>query len=74
MHVERKMAAGVRPGYVAFSQAVRTADVISLHCPLNAETHQMIGTAELRAMKADALLINTPRAADWSMKSRWRER
>lgn len=61
LHVERKTARCVRPGYVAFTQALCEADVISLHCPLNAETQQMIGVAELRAMKPDALLINTAR-------------
>jgi len=35
--------------------------VISLHCPLTAETRAMIGEVELRAMKRDALLINTAR-------------
>ncbi len=61
LHVEHKTAHGARPGYVAFAQALRAADVISLHCPLTAETQQMIGEAELRAMKPDALLINTAR-------------
>jgi glyoxylate reductase len=37
------------------------ADVISLHCPLTPETHHLIGAAELAAMKATAVLINTAR-------------
>lgn len=64
MHVlwgERKAAAAARPGYVPFARALATADAISLHCPLNERTRGMIGEAELRAMKKDAVLINTAR-------------
>lgn len=37
------------------------SDVISLHVPLNAQTRGMIGEAELRKMKRDAILVNTSR-------------
>lgn len=39
------------------------ADVLSLHCPLTEDTRGMIGAAELRLMKSDAVLINTARGA-----------
>ena len=58
---ERKGAATVRPGYVAFERVLAEADAISLHCPLNDETRGLFGEAELRAMKPTALLINTAR-------------
>jgi glycerate dehydrogenase len=58
---ERKGAAAVREGYLSFGQLLAEADVISLHCPLTAETRGMIGAAELAAMKRDAILINTAR-------------
>lgn len=58
---ERPGAPAARPGYVPFAQALAEADVLSLHCPLTGETRGMIGEAELRAMKPDALLINTAR-------------
>ncbi|WP_313953451.1 D-2-hydroxyacid dehydrogenase [Accumulibacter sp.] len=64
MHVlrsERKDALEVRPGYTPFAEALREADVISLHCPLTAETTHLIAETELRAMKPSALLINTAR-------------
>ena len=38
-----------------------TADVVSLHCPLNAETRGLIGAGELRTMKPTAFLVNTTR-------------
>jgi lactate dehydrogenase-like 2-hydroxyacid dehydrogenase len=37
------------------------SDVISLHCPLTAATHHLIGAAELAAMKPTAILVNTAR-------------
>lgn len=36
-------------------------DALSLHCPLNEHTRDLIGTDQLQAMKANALLINTAR-------------
>jgi glyoxylate reductase len=35
--------------------------VVSLHCPLTPDTYHLIGAAELRAMRADAILVNTSR-------------
>jgi glyoxylate reductase len=37
------------------------ADVVSLHVPLTPETDRLIGAAELRAMKRNAVLVNTTR-------------
>ena len=48
-------------GRVPFTTILRTADVVTLHCPLTPETEHMIGTRELKLMKPDALLINTAR-------------
>jgi glycerate dehydrogenase len=42
-------------------ELLRTADVLSLHCPLTPATTGMIGKRELALMKPDALLINTAR-------------
>jgi glycerate dehydrogenase len=58
---EHKGAAGVREGYVSFAALLAEADAISLHCPLTEQTRAMIGEPELRAMKRDAVLINTAR-------------
>ena len=37
------------------------AEVLSLHCPLNAETRDMIGAAELALLPEGALLVNAAR-------------
>jgi glyoxylate reductase len=37
------------------------ADVVSLHCPLTAETQHLIDTAALAAMKPTAIVVNTAR-------------
>jgi len=50
-------------GRLALEELLAVADVVSLHCPLTAETRGMIGAAELELMKPDALLINTARGA-----------
>ena len=59
--VEHKHAETVRDGYVYFDEAVRTADALSLHCPLTPETANMIGEAELQQMKPGAVIINCGR-------------
>ena len=38
-----------------------TADVVSLHCPLTADTHHLIDAAALAAMKPTAVLVNVAR-------------
>jgi len=48
---------------VTLDELLRTADVLSLHCPLTPATTGMIGRRELALMKPDALLINTARGA-----------
>lgn len=58
---EHKHAPDVREGYISFEDAVQAADVLSLHCPLNAQTENMIGENELRQMKPGAVLINCGR-------------
>ena len=40
---------------------LRSADIISLHCPLTAETKHMINAQSIASMKPGALLINTAR-------------
>jgi glycerate dehydrogenase len=48
-------------GMVDLDTILRESDVITLHAPLTEETRNMIGEAEFKKMKNDALLINTAR-------------
>lgn len=61
LRAERRQATSIRPGYVPFEQALAQADILSIHCPLNAETRGIIGAAEITQMKPSALIINTAR-------------
>lgn len=51
------------PRYEAMTlpDLLATADVVSLHTALTAETRQIIGATELAQMKPEAILINTAR-------------
>lgn len=40
---------------------LKNANVVSIHCPLNSRTKNMIDSAALRKMKKSAILINTSR-------------
>ena len=47
--------------YVTLDALLEQSDVVTLHCPLTAETRGMIGREQLAKMKPTALLINTAR-------------
>ena len=48
-------------GRTELRELLQQCDVVSLHCPLNDETEDLISAAELRLMKPTAILINTAR-------------
>ncbi|KOO06101.1 D-2-hydroxyacid dehydrogenase [Vibrio hepatarius] len=58
---ERKGAQPCRDGFVPFEQVLKMSDVLTLHCPLNEQTHNLIGKQELAMMKPSAILINAGR-------------
>lgn len=47
--------------YVSLDQALKVADIISLHIPYRKETHHFLGKKEFKKMKKGALVINTSR-------------
>lgn len=47
--------------YVSLEELLRESDIVTLHCPLTAETRGLIGEAQLALMKKDAYLINMAR-------------
>lgn len=46
---------------VSFEQIFRECDIVSLHCPLNPDTKELINKERLSLMKKTAILINTGR-------------
>ena len=47
--------------FVSLDELIKTSDVLSLHCPLNDQTHHMIGAPQFKQMKSSAYLINAAR-------------
>ena len=53
--------AGIRR--VPLSELLTQADFVSLHCPLNDETHHLLNQERLGLMKPSAIVINTARGS-----------
>lgn len=58
---ERKHAASCRPGYIPFEQAIALADILSLNCELNQDTHRLIDGPVLSRMRPGSFLVNVGR-------------
>jgi len=58
---EHKDVESTRPDRESFEDVISTSDIISLHCPLNDATKNLIGADELQTMRKNALLINCAR-------------
>lgn len=50
---------GVR--YTNMDELLEQSDILSLHCPLNEQTHHMINPRSIEKMKTGVMLINTSR-------------
>ncbi|WP_457787927.1 2-hydroxyacid dehydrogenase [Pseudomonas sp. PL-6] len=50
-----------REDRIALHELLPQVDALTLHCPLNEQTRNLIGAAELALMKPQAFLINTAR-------------
>jgi D-3-phosphoglycerate dehydrogenase len=46
---------------VDLSELFARSDFITLHCPLNKETHHLVGASQLHRMKGSAYLVNLAR-------------
>jgi glyoxylate reductase len=52
---------GNAPGRIGLDDLLSRADVVSVHCPLTAATHHLIGASQFARMKRSAILVNTAR-------------
>ena len=48
---------------VSFDELLERSDVLSIHCPLTAETHHLLDEAAMIKMKPGAIVLNTARGA-----------
>jgi glyoxylate reductase len=55
------VAAELDATYLSMDELLATSDVVSLHCPYSPDTHHLISTPQLQAMKRSAFLVNTAR-------------
>lgn len=60
-HVDRRVAAQHGVEIVGLEELLSKSDFVSIHCPLEASTRNLIGAKELARMKPEAYLINTAR-------------
>lgn len=60
-YLDSAAAEGAGARAVALDVLLAEADFVSIHCPLNEQTRNLIGARELALMKPDAYLINTAR-------------
>lgn len=60
-HDEHLLELGVE--YVDLETALAESDIVTLNCPLTADTHHLIDAEALAAMKPGAMLVNTGRGA-----------
>lgn len=61
LKAEHRNASSVREGYTAFEDALKLADFISINCPLNAETNNLITSKEMALMKPSVVIVNNAR-------------
>ncbi|WP_258358619.1 phosphoglycerate dehydrogenase [Moorella sulfitireducens (nom. illeg.)] len=58
---DEEFAAAVGGRYAGLAEVLQEADFVSVHLPLLPATRNLIGEAELRRMKAGAIIVNTAR-------------
>ncbi len=59
--LSERPGADLRDGRTGFEELLRTADYLTLHCPLTPETEHLINEETLALMKPSGFLINTAR-------------
>ena len=58
---QRKEVVDMGVEYCDLDTLMRQSDIVTLHVPMTAETHHLVGAKELALMKPTAIVINTAR-------------
>ena len=58
---ERDEAKALGAEYCSLDTLMQRSDIVTLHVPMTAETHHLVGAAQLALMKPTSILINTAR-------------
>jgi D-specific alpha-keto acid dehydrogenase len=53
----------VNAEYVSLQELLQQSDVVTIHTPLNAETHHLLDHGRIEQMRAGALIVNTARGS-----------
>jgi glycerate dehydrogenase len=61
VRIAQRPGGGERSGRLPLTELLAEVDILSLHCPLNEHTRNLIAENEIALMKPDAVLINTAR-------------
>ena len=59
--ISKRDANDIREGRLPLHELLPQVDILSLHCPLNDQTRNLITEKEFALMKSSAILINTAR-------------
>ena len=54
---------GIAADYVSLDELLRQSDIVSLHTPLNADTHHLLNRRRIELLKHGAFVINTGRGS-----------
>jgi D-lactate dehydrogenase len=61
--IDPVFAAEINAEYVTFEHLLTRSDIISIHCPLTAQTHHLINSQNIFELKKGCVLVNTSRGA-----------
>ena len=59
----QKLARKLKFNYVPLRKLLKDSDIVSLHCPYNKKTHNLLNRKNMNLMKENAIIVNTARGA-----------
>jgi len=62
-HQDKSLSRKLNFKYVSLEKLLQNSDIITIHCPLNEDTHHLIDMNNVKLIKKGAFLINTARGS-----------